>query len=751
MEFKGLITLTRVNDGASGDGSAQQYFVETNAQDLYYFYDSQSKRGNVSTFEISLYRLPKSDFSIIALNQSNCVLTNDANIDISSMYRFGQQAQEEGETVTIRQETLFFSFEDFLKTEGLPENVVFTFIYTDGETQVIQSFACRPGASTELAKFNVTATNINASVGSSLLAFERSGLNIYGAGLSIYNNGSDSKEKVLYVDETGNLRLKGHIEAYSGKFKGEIEATNASFQKGTIGGFNIAEDGLVSSNQTLKLFGKDGTIYAKNITLGEQANIENFIKLGNAYLYNPANNSNKLIESSSMIIYDNGIAKIGKINMDGNSSTISGDNWSINADRANFNNISISGTIDTTVFNTSSVQAVGGTMMFMPSYKILWLNGKEATFEEDMSSIIKKGDSVWAVKNNVYQVLTVDSVNDTKVTFLENINNDSVAIIVIGKIGDLIVGINGSHASVANGLLRPKGLTLTKYSNETAILPNLFLGDLEQLNIRDVSGFGLYSDTVYLNGSLTTKTSQGSYAGVNTLTGVPATVFNSIFTDSSNIIFWAGANDSSSTSIQAAPFQVTEGGSVYASKAYLTDSLMVGGEIKGTDIYAARIHGWDNSKGSIAGLSIYDLDKGISFRTGYKESDNEIFSIGINGFSTSSDENFIAITNNGRKVDFSGNSFKAKINENNYLALIAAVESNSLALYHKTSQDSYCGFYFEDGKTTYRMGYKENNQNTEKSKILIEKTKIGLEGTISFSEQMEYRKTDSGYDLYVIE
>lgn len=750
MEFKGLITLTRVNDGASGDGAAQQYFVETNAQDLYYFYDSQGKRGNVSTFEISLYKLPKSDSSIIALNRSNCTLTSNTDIDLSSLYQFGQQAQEEGATTIIRQETLFFSFEEFLKIQGLPENVVFTFTYTDGEIQVIQSFACRPGASTELAKFNVTATNINASVGSSLLAFESSGLNIYGAGLSIYNNSSNTKKRVLYVDESGNLHLKGHIEAYDGKFRGEIEATDATFEKGTIGGFNFTGDSLTSPNQNLRLSGKDGTVYAKSITLGEQANIENFIKLGNAYLYNPTNNSNKLIQSGNITIYDNGIMKIGEIDINGGASTISGNGWNIGADRASFNNISISGTIDTTVFNTSSVQAVGGAMMFMPSYKILQQNGKEAIFEQNMETVIKTGDSVWAVKNNVYQILSVTSVVGTKVTFSENINNDSVAIIVIGKAGDLVVGINGSKTSVANGLLKPRGLTLTTYSKGDVVLPSLFLGDLEQLNISGVSGFGLYSDTVYLNGSLTTKTDQGSYAGVNTLTRVPATVFNNIFTDSSNIIFWAGADDNSSPSIQAAPFQVTENGSVYASKAYLTDSLMVGGEIKGTDIYAARIHGWDHSGNSIAGLSIYDLDKGISFRTNYgTPKDSEIFSIGIKGFSTSKNESFIAIEDDGSKIDFSGNSFRAKINESNYLALVK-MENNLLSLYHKTSQDNYCGFYFEDGKTTYKMGYKENGKNVEKGKIQIEKAKIGFEGTISFSEQMEYRKTDSGYDLYVI-
>jgi hypothetical protein len=40
----------------------------------------------------------------------------------------------------------------------------------------------------------------------------------------------------------------------------------------------------------------------------------------------------------------------------------------------------------------------------------------------------------------------------------------------------------------------------------------------------------------------------------------------------------------------------------------------VGGEIKGSDIYAARIHGWNKKDDSVAALTIYDTTKGIVFK-----------------------------------------------------------------------------------------------------------------------------------------
>jgi hypothetical protein len=113
------------------------------------------------------------------------------------------------------------------------------------------------------------------------------------------------------------------------------------------------------------------------------------------------------------------------------------------------------------------------------------------------------------------------------------------------------MGINSSNVAAGDGSILPHGFTITEYgrSNEN-YMPNLFLGDLRSLNQASnnrYEGYGLYADNVYLNGSLTTKSSDtGKYAGVNTLSGIQGAT--DIIGTNSNIIFWAGANG---TSIEA--------------------------------------------------------------------------------------------------------------------------------------------------------------------------------------------------------
>ena len=751
--------------GDKGDDGAQ-FFVETNAQEMYYFYTSNGLKGNVNDFEISLYRLPKTDESIITLNSENCTFDNNIGIDVSDLYSFGQKAQAEGEEENIiRPKTLFFSLNKFLEQidKDKVSSCIFTFTYKEDGVEVIQNFAFRPGASVDMAKFNVTATNINAAVGSSALKFDTTGLSIYGAGFSIYNKGGEGAEQVLYADDKGELHIKGHITATDGSFRGKITATDATFEKGKIGGFTIAGDRLYSQDASGKEIlelkgGENGSIYAKNITLGENAQIKDFIKLGEAFLYNPDENDSKLLQSGNILINDDGTAKFGTISIDGDNSKIYGNGFSITPTEASFSNITVSARINTAVFNTSSTQAVGSAMLFMPSYKIKQVGvTKDSVIDytsvilEDDVSNFSNGMLVWAVVNNDYQLLTVESVNiETKtVKFKETISGSPIAIVTIGKDTDLISAFNGSDNFLANKKILPRGLTLTKLDPNQE-LPNLFLGDLSSLDENNISGFGLYADTVYLNGSLTTKAKNNTYAGVNTLNGVSATIFKE--EDKTNIIFWAGAANNSVSSIQGAPFQVTEAGSVYASRAYLTNSLLVGGEIKGSDIYAARIHGWDPKVGKEAGLSIYDLNNGISFKTGYNTpKEKEVFNIGTSGFytvqeGTTSTKYFISIDDERSKVQFVGDSFKTNNTGSNGILSITTTQDNIPILSHEIDANRHCGFYFKSDKTSFQI----HNGSEMTEKMILSKEEVKFNDNIVFSGKMEYKKTNKGYDLYII-
>ena len=204
---------------------------------------------------------------------------------------------------------------------------------------------------------------------------------------------------------------------------------------------------------------------------------------------------------------------------------------------------------------------------------------------------------VWLVdgSNNYYQIVVNVDVNNRVISRQsgDEVTTKPVSLINLGLPTNdqerLIMGINSGDARSAKNFLYPRGLTITEYSNTG--MPNLFLGDLSSLG-NNYSGYGLYGNNVYLNGSLTTRVASGSYAGVNTLTEVSAEIFSAekielkadswipnkyyIYDsvtdkyiladgsfdssqtyyekDTSNIVFWAGAKGTGDANIQSAPF-----------------------------------------------------------------------------------------------------------------------------------------------------------------------------------------------------
>jgi len=107
--------------------------------------------------------------------------------------------------------------------------------------------------------------------------------------------------------------------------------------------------------------GEDGRIIAKNINLGTGVVIEDYIKLGNSYIYNPLTNDNSFIDikdanDESIVEFKaDGTGNIGAIHINGNSSRLNGINWWISPDKASFSNIDVTGTIHTSVFETGRI------------------------------------------------------------------------------------------------------------------------------------------------------------------------------------------------------------------------------------------------------------------------------------------------------------------------------------------------------------------------------------------------------------
>lgn len=535
-----------------------------------------------------------------------------------------------------------------------------------------------------------------------------------------------------------------------------INAVINAEEGGNIGGFIISNNQLISADEgtSLILNGETGEIIANRITLGIGAKINDYIELGNAKLQTPTfDNDYVFINASNLKIQDTGIIEAGNISINGATSEISSDTFSITSDIAYFQNIVASGSIETAVFKKGSTQAAGGALIFKPSYKVVKVLNQNPendlitdiviemedpegfSANQDLWLVPRVGEYVLATVQNFIQI---SNTFQYTVTLKEGIeNNEYVQAIVLGKLNvsqeneDYILAINAGASNIGNGLIKGRGLTLTRYLDQEH-LPSLFLGDLSAVN---KNGFGLYSDNVYLTGSLTTQVKENSYAGVNTLNGTKATYFEN---DTSNIVFWAGAEAESSESIQAAPFQVTEQGSIYATRAKLTSSLFVGGRIEGTDIYAARIHGTGQSDTTPA-LSIYDTNGGISFRTGYgSKQEQETCKINQDGF----------------------------YSNNNQTAIIfdAQTEADE-GSFVKRLQISHKGLYCQNivgSENELQTGMGLDNSeivlnilNTEKVKInetsVTFNSEIRANQKISFGEGRYYSYAEDGIDLYIQE
>lgn len=476
--------------------------------------------------------------------------------------------------------------------------------------------------------------------------------------------------------EGANGSFSGELKGATGIFSGELQGATGVFtgsitaQSGTIGGFEISSDKLSSIKKNddekpyITLDGTNGKISAENIELGNGAEVRDQISFKGAdgtvaYLQNPALHDGVVLSAKDIKLRTSGVLEFGDIKIFGDKTnpTIKSSLWTIDKDKAVFNNIvAQGGTIENVVLKNSTVQGAGGIMFFKPSYSGTSVSstGIETIFIVEETGL-KVGDHV-IVNGQEGNVIAVEQETNVTISGVKFEGNKTVTIIklynnslVDGKIkltDNLLIGVNSLRAEQSQDgtigknedchLFRggltvtlPTIVTKTINTNETQTVveypnkPNLFIGDLYPITGKP--GYGLYGDNVYLNGTLTTKVKSDkspTYAGVNTIDGY--NVDENLFKDkdaSQKIVFWAGSIGEDKQSVQQAPFQVTDKGNLYAKAGTFTDSVfsnskIEGSKIYGADIYTASIHGWTGTSenGESGALNVYNTSKGIIFK-----------------------------------------------------------------------------------------------------------------------------------------
>ena len=605
--------------------------------------------------------------------------------------------------------------------------------------------------------------------------------------------------------------FSGELRGAKGIFSGELQGATGVFtgsitaQSGTIGGFEISSDKLSSikkgddEKSYIVLDGTNGKITAENIELGNGAEVKDKISFKGtdgtvAYLQNPTLHDGIVLNAGDIKLRTSGVLEFGDIKIFGDKTnpTIKSSLWTIDKDKAVFNNvIAQGGTIENVVFKNSTVQGAGGIMFFKPSYSGTSVSNTdtETIFIVEETGL-KVGDHVIVngQEGNVTAIEQKTKITISGVKFKENktvtiikLYNNSIVDGTINLTDNLLIGINSLKAEESQNETTGKnedchlfrgGLTVTLPSVTTKTLdtgetqtvveyptkPNLFIGDLHPITGKP--GYGLYGDNVYLNGTLTTKVkSDGSptYAGVNTIDGY--SVEDGLFTHddkTQKIVFWAGSKSEKEIDIQNAPFQVTDKGNLYAKAGTFTDSVfsnskIEGSEIYGADIYTARIHGWktEGKKGTNGELSIYNTSNGIVFREEPTETNalgKELFSIGEAGLKTS-EKNFITV---GTSIVFSGDNFE--VNRTSSRILLSENKLSYLSLNPDGSTIGDTSIKFS--KDDFAIDITNSNKFLVEGSKITSKEIFSAQKNVLFGNSLEYRKviegkTEVGYDLYI--
>ena len=592
-----------------------------------------------------------------------------------------------------------------------------------------------------------------------------------------------------------NARITGEVHATSGSFDGQITADS-----GTIGSFTIAKTYEEATGSTFKpgvtyyeLINEEYQITSdtekdpeKTYYIMENKLFTEGLELGDLedeFVIN--SNDNFKVNSAGELFANAGVIggfsitshKLQTLDsgdpnkflvLDAEDYSIKGPTFGLYGDtgQAWFTNVEVSGKITSSVFVANTIQAIGGAMIFRPSFSISDFNKvgdipyqynliitdsiksigiegdyinagdylivsnlpsgvevdndqsayevydfsvgnvlcyvleKESIeYEEYYGSIFESGIIYYELENNIY-VETEDLQPQSGKTYYIY-DPKTILKVVAEQVGDTAdpltnpktlvvfnneektaVSINSGMTNVP-GLIQAEGLTISNLTKEyknnafnsnSNFIVKTFLGNLGGTTIQtpydvysNMSGYGLYSDNVYLKGALTAarpnytlvEVEEGQslegqtyyefnedtgayfvtsdttakpnkqyycmdelapyvYAGINTSPNSTIIPTHGEFSEKLGYItFWGGAKGYLPEDVQEAPFFVTDTGNLYASSGYFTGTIITRSTITASEIRTARIYGTGHQGSGadeIPGLILYNSQNMISFR-----------------------------------------------------------------------------------------------------------------------------------------
>lgn len=525
---------------------------------------------------------------------------------------------------------------------------------------------------TDMAKLALNAYDITASIGSNKLLFNENGLSIYGDGLRIYNN-TESINPIFYADDNGDLFLKGTIEAVGGSLGGwlinEDTIYHASYLTGLHSG-NSLGDGA----DPIRFYsGKNGNNYTFSVSASGN------LIANSAQITGEINALGGTIKNY-MIVGDNdrGITIFGGtadlpsfIGTSTYSSGALGYGWKIASNgEAEFTNITARGKIASSVFEYNKISSIGGSMYITPTvhlsmmsqqikkidgaYQISWDYGSD--FKNAGGRVWKEGDEIILEGIVTLNGLQYDITNTFGHIIRLPSDNSSLVTIEVQSFYKILADLSGG-TFIAGSLfifygtkiegsteLQKSGIYLTATDSagpfidvydirgEVATTPAVRMGRLSGItdpNFAGLKGYGLYSTNAYLTGELTLPN-----AGISnqTVIGYNGNSDNKYYDlDNENqqdaIRIWAGGNYPA-TDGAAAPFIVTQDGSLYAKKGIFE------GTVKATDGYFSGVI---KSAGIVLNQTPTSSHEHSHFFVAYKDKpenyDDYILNIDANGLS----------------------------------------------------------------------------------------------------------------------